>query len=127
MNVYLATFGFVALAAPSCQSPRTAPGLEQRVQMLNGVPPHIVVDACSLRQDTGVPLFACDLRNSSLVSTSNLEWLVEFQDELGIQVAASDSRWFKVSLGPGESKQVQLVASSPSARQFRLKIRPRQP
>ena len=125
MKSLLAPICALVLSVPACMAPQTAPGLEQRVQMLAGVPPYIVVDACSLRRDTGVPMFVGDLRNSSRVATSNLEWQVEFQDELGTQVAASDTRWAKVTLGPGESRQVQLAASSPSARQFLLKLRPR--
>ncbi len=125
MKSYLAVVCAFGLFLPACQAPQAAPGLEERVQMLAGVPMYIVVDACSLRRDTGVPMFMGDLRNSSRVATSNIEWQVEFRDELGTQVAASDTRWAGVTLGPGESKQIQLVASSPSARQFCLKLRPR--
>ena len=125
MKALLAFSCAVAIAASGCRTPQMAPGLEERVQLLAGVPPYIVVDSCSLRRDTGVPMFVGDLRNSSRVANSNLEWQVEFQDANGIQVATSDSRWARVTLGPGESKQFQLVASSPSVRQFRLKLRPR--
>lgn len=125
MKALLAFSCAVAIAASGCRTPQMAPGLEERVQLLAGVPPYIVVDSCSLRRDTGVPMFVGDLRNSSRVANSNLEWQVEFQDELGTQVAKSDTRWIKITLAPGESKQIQLLASNPTARQFRLQLRPR--
>jgi uncharacterized protein YcfL len=123
--IILSTVAGLAAVA-GCQAPPVvAPPPALPVERLGGLSPSIVVESSVLRRDSGVPMFVAGLRNTSQAFSFTLEWQVEFKDDFGTQVAASDTRWAQVALRPGESKQLQLVASSPAARDFVLKIRPK--
>jgi hypothetical protein len=119
------TFLALALSLGACVAPRTSAELETRVEVLAGVPVTVTLGDCGITRQGGTPLFHAEIRNGSRVAACNLQWQVEFFDGDGLRVAASDTRWTNVTLGIGESVQVQTLASNPLAVDFKLKIKPR--
>jgi len=113
------------LLSGACVAPRTSPELKSRVEFIAGVPEYVSLGDCGISVQSGAPLFLAEIRNGSQFADCSLQWQVEFYTREGIRVAASDTRWSSVTIRPGSSTQVQLVASNPLAADYKLQLKSR--
>lgn len=114
------TLAAASLGLASCMAPAPT---DPRIHLLDGARAFLQVTNARVASVNGVPMFAADLTNTSPNLSHDVSWLVEFRDMGGLQVASSDSRWTRLHLRAGETRQVKLAASNPNAADFVFKAR----
>lgn len=120
MKTHIAVLLGFLLAFAGCQ---TYTPVDNRVVLLESTSNHLQVSNVRLLNEGGTPLLVADVRNPSSTFRREFEWCVEFRNSTGQHVSRADTRWSSESLGPEDSKQLQLTASDPAATDFIIKFR----
>ena len=90
---------------------------------MGGTVDYVVVENLRMQDANGTKVMFADVSRRSSTRGLQVEWQVEFRDLSGRHIGLADTRWTRLVVGAGETAQVQIASSDPTATDFLLKIR----
>ena len=117
------------LALASCYSPKvdqiesgTPDNQKQQVVLDEKIAPGMTVVTVRRDELDGFLRAQVELESSAR-EKKTFEYVFEWFDEKGMQVAATTAIWTQATIFPGEKRAVHATAGSKAARDFRFKVK----